>query len=195
MGAVGLRGNTRSNAARPLRRSKRPGVRPAEQGRLCGVCAGAEWLWKQVQALFPHARQVLDSYHCAQSLHRVAKAHEGASVQAVEWVEATMTRLSLGKVGLVLGGLQRLQAQSKEAAKAMANCGDSLHEHRGRTTYRKLRRGGYPLGSGGIESSNKCVCHVRRKRSGAWWYEITSNQMLALRCAKYNGTLAQVFVR
>jgi hypothetical protein len=50
--------------------------------------------------------------------------------------------------------------------------------------YQKLRRGGYPLGSGGIESSNKFICHVRLKRSGAWWYEINSNQMLALRCAK-----------
>ena len=55
--------------------------------------------------------------------------------------------------------------------------------------------GRYPLGSGGIESSNKFICHVRLKRSGAWWYELNSNQMLALRCAKYNGTLAQVFVR
>jgi hypothetical protein len=41
----------------------------------------------------------------------------------------------------------------------------------------------------------KFRCHVRLKRSGAWWYEGNSNQMLALRCAKYNGTLGQVFVR
>jgi hypothetical protein len=34
-----------------------------------------------------------------------------------------------------------------------------------------------------MESSNKFICHVRLKRSGAWWYEINSNQMLALRCA------------
>ena len=61
--------------------------------------------------------------------------------------------------------------------------------------YRQFRRGGYPLGSGGIESSNTFIGHVRLKRSGAWWYEINSNQMLALRCAKYNGTLDQVFVR
>src|SRR4029453_17846615 len=77
--------------------------------------------------------------HCAQYLHRVAKAHYGASVQALEWVEATMTRLYLGKVGLVLGGLQRMQAQSDEAAKAIANCWAYLDEHRGRTHYRKLR--------------------------------------------------------
>jgi Uncharacterised protein family (UPF0236) len=178
-----------------LKQIKQAGLIPEEQVRLCVVCDGAEWIWKHVQALFPQARQVLDYYHCAQYLHRVAKAHYGTSVQALEWVEATMTRLYLGKVGRVLGGLQRMQAQSDEAQKAIANCWDYLYEHRGRTAYQKLRRGGYPLGSGGIESSNKFICHVRLKRSGAWWYEVNSNQMLALRCAKYNGTLEQVFVR
>jgi hypothetical protein len=106
-----------------------------------------------------------------------------------------MSRLSLGKVGLVLGGLKRMQAQSDEAAKAIANCWDYLETHRGRTTSQKLQRGGYPLGSGGIESSNKYICHVRLKRSGAWWYEANSNHMFALRCAKYNGTLDQVCMR
>jgi Uncharacterised protein family (UPF0236) len=178
-----------------LKQIKEAGVIPEEQVRLCVVCDGAEWIWKHVQALFPQARQVLDYYHCAQYLHRMAKAHYGASMQAVEWVEATMTRLYLGKVDLVLRGLKRMQAQSDEAAKAITNCWDYLNEHRGRTTYHKLRRGGYPLGSGGIESSNKFICHVRLKRSGAWWYEVNSNQMLALRCAKYNGTFEQVFAR
>jgi hypothetical protein len=178
-----------------LKEIKKAGVIPEEQVRLCVVCDGAEWIWKHVQALFPQARQGLDYYHCAQYLHRVAKAHYGLSVQALEWVEATMTRLYLGKVGLVLRGLKRMQAQSDEAEKAIANCWDYLDEHRGRTVYQKLRRGGYPLGSGGIESSNKFICHVRLKRSGAWWYEANSNQMLALRCAKYNGTLDQVFER
>jgi hypothetical protein len=178
-----------------LKQLTEAGLLPEDQGRLGVVCDGAEWIWKHVQALFPRARQGRDSYHCAQYLHRVAKAHYGASGQAVEWVEATMTRLSLGKVGVVLGGLQRMQAQSDEAAKAMANGWDYLNEHRGRTHYRQLRRGGYPLGRGGIESSNKCICHGRLKRSGAWWYEAHSNHMFALRCAKYNGTLNQVFVR
>ena len=178
-----------------LKQIKEAGLIPAEQVRLCVICDGAEWIWKHVQALFPRARQVLDYYHCAQYLHRVAKAHYGASAQAVEWVEATMTRLYLGKVSFVLGGLRRMQAQSDETEKAIANCWDYLNEHRGRTTYRQFRRGGYPVGSGGIESSNKFICHVRLKRSGAWWYEVNSNQMLALRCAKYNGTLDKVFIR
>ena len=73
-----------------LQQIKEAGVIPEEQVRLCVICDGAEWIWKHVQALFPHARQVLDDYHCVQYLHRVAKAHYGTSVQAVEWVEATM---------------------------------------------------------------------------------------------------------
>jgi hypothetical protein len=170
-------GQNEEQLGEALKQVTETGVIPEEQGRLCVVCDGAEWIGKHVQALFPHARQVLDYSHCAQDLHRVAKAHYGASMQAVEWVEATMTRRSLGKGGLVLGGLQRMQAQSDEAPKAMANCWAYLDEHRGRTAYRKLRRGGYPLGSGGSESSNKCMCHVRLKRSGAWWDEINSNQM------------------
>jgi Uncharacterised protein family (UPF0236) len=178
-----------------LQQVKDAGVIPEETVRLCVVCDGAEWIWKHVQALFPHARQVLDYYHCAEYLHKVAKAQYGQTVQALEWVEATLTRLYMAKVGTVLGGLRRMQPTSEEARKAIDNCWVYLNEHRGRTAYGQLRRGGYPLGSGGMESANKFICHVRLKRSGAWWYEANSNQMLALRCAKYNGTFDQVFTR
>jgi hypothetical protein len=33
----------------------------------------------------------------------------------------------------------------------------------------------------------------RMKRSGAWWVKETGNEMLAIRCALYNGTYDQVF--
>src|SRR5262252_1815863 len=178
-----------------LQQVKEAGVIPEESVRLCVIGDGAEWIWKHVQALFPQARQVLDYYHCAEYLHKVAKAQYGQTCQAVEWVEATLTRLYLGKAGQVFGGLRRMQPTSDEARKAIDNCWIYLHEHRGRTAYSTFRRGGYPLGSGGMESANKFICHVRLKRSGAWWYEENSNHMLALRCAKYNGTFEQVFAR
>jgi hypothetical protein len=186
---------TEEQLGEALDQVKKAGVIPEDHVRLCVVADGAPWIWKHVKALFPHARQVLDYYHCAQYIHNIAKAQYGASVHGLEWAEATMTRLYMGKVHTVLGGLRRMQPTSDEAAQVIANGWDYLNEHRGRTHYRHVRRGGYPLGSGGIESSNKFICHVRLKRSGAWWYEVNSNQMLALRCAKYNGTLDQVFVR
>jgi hypothetical protein len=178
-----------------LKHIKDAGLIPEDTVRLCVIGDGAQWIWKHVQALFPEACQVLDYYHCSEYLHRVAYAQYGHTLQALEWVEATLTRLYQGQVGAVLGGLRRMQPTSDDALKAIDNCWVHLHTHRGRTHYGKFRRGGYALGSGGIESSNKFICHVRLKRSGAWWYEDSSNQMMALRCAKYNGTFDQVFVR
>jgi hypothetical protein len=186
---------TEAQLGAALQQVKDAGLIPEAQVRLCVVCDGAAWIWKHVQALFPHAQQVLDYYHCAEYLHKVAQAQYGSTVQAVEWVEATLTRLYLGNVSAVLGSLRRMHATSDDAAPALAHCAKYLEAHRGRTLYRKFRQGGYPLGSGGIESANKFICHVRLKRSGAWWYELNSNQMLALRCAKYNGTFDQVFAR
>jgi hypothetical protein len=43
-------------------------------------------------------------------LHKVAKAQYGDPLHALEWVEATLTRLYMGKVGWVLGGLRRMLA-------------------------------------------------------------------------------------
>jgi hypothetical protein len=101
----------------------------------------------------------------------------------------------MGKVRQVLAGLHRRQPTSDEAAKAIAHGWDHLREHRGRPHDCNVSRGEYPLGSGGIASSKTFICHVRLKRSGAWWGEGNSNQRLALRCATYNGNLGQVFVR
>ena len=64
---------------------------------------------------------------------KVAQAQYGTSPQALAWAERTMTRLSLGKMGHVLGSLGRMPATSDEAAKAMANYRASLTKHRGRT--------------------------------------------------------------
>jgi hypothetical protein len=178
-----------------LEQLKTAGLIPQDTVRLCVVCDGADWIWKHVEALFPDACQVLDYYHCSEYLHKVAHEQYANPVQAREWVEATLTRLYLGQVGWVLGGLRRMQPTSENARKAIDNCWVYLSDHRKRTSYRQFRRGGYPLGSGGIEASNKFICHVRLKRSGAWWYEANSNQMLALRCAKYNGTFSRVFQR
>jgi hypothetical protein len=77
----------------------------------------------------------------------VAKAQYDHPLQALEWVEATLTRLYMGKVGWVLGGLRRMQPTSEDALKAIDNCWVYLNEHRGRTHYRKFRHGGYPLGT------------------------------------------------
>src|SRR2546427_13308328 len=92
-------------------------------------------------------------------------------------------------------GLQRTRPASVQATAAVDELIGYLENNQARINYRSQRRAGYPLGSGGIESANKFICQVRLKRSGAWWYVANSNHMLALRCAKYNGTFGRVFER
>jgi Uncharacterised protein family (UPF0236) len=169
---------------------------PGEQVRLCVVADGAPWIWPRVKGLFPTAREILDYYHCSEHVHAVAAAQYGEQPEkALEWVEATMARLFAGEVEGVIRGLKRMRPATVKALAEIDTLGTYLHTHRHRLHYGVQRRGGYPLSSGGIESANKFICHVRLKRSGAWWYVANGNHMLALRCAKYNGTFDRVCER
>ena len=81
---------------------------------------------------------------------------------------------------------RRVQEEIRKLLGFLRNRAERLHD-------RGARKGGYPIGSGGIEAANKSISHVRLKRSGAWWYLKQANHMLALRCAIYNGTFERVF--
>jgi hypothetical protein len=179
-----------------LKQVKEAGLIPEDQLRLWVVADGAQWIWQGVKQLFPTAEAILDYYPCAEHVHHVAAVHyEQQPEQALEWVEGTMARLFAGEVASVIGGLQRMRPAAAQAAAVIDELIVYLQNNQRRINYRSQRRGGYPLGSGGIESANKFICHIRLKRSGAWWYVANSNHMLALRCAKYNGTFEQVFER
>lgn len=187
---------TDDEAAEALRHVKAAGLIPEDEVRLCVIADGARWIWKQAQALFPSAVEILDDYHCSERLHKVATLQYGAQPERQhEWCEAALARLFYGEVHGVIWGLQRMKPADAQTAKEIDTLIHYLQRHQHRLDYRFARKGGYPMGSGGIESANKFICHVRLKRSGAWWYVTTANQMLALRCAKYNGTFGRVFAR
>src|SRR5688572_7881825 len=116
-----------------------------DEVRLCVVGDGAPWIWNQIQDRFPQARQVLDYSHCSARIHRVATAIYGEGLKGQEWAEATLRRLDHGEVGQVIGGLKRMGRRSAQADHEIIKLIDYVHEHRYRTTYERLRRGGYPL--------------------------------------------------
>jgi len=179
-----------------LRQVKEAGLIPEEQVRLCVLGDGAKWIWNQAKKLFPKAVQVLDYYHLSERLHKVALAQfYDDPLKEREWVEATKARLFYGYLEWALLGLEGMKPRDAAAAEEIRKLWSYLKENQGRVKYRALRRKGYPIGSGGIESANKFISHVRLKRSGAWWYVEQANEMLALRCAKYNGTFRKVFHR
>lgn len=173
---------------------KQAGLIPEDRVRLCVIADGAKWIWKHVKELFPSVVEILDYYHCSEHLHKVAALQYWDNPEReAEWVEATVARLFCGDVDGVIDGLAGMEPRDPEASEEIRKLVGYLTNNRDRVNYGFARKGGYPIGSGGIESANKLISHVRLKRSGAWWYVEKANQMLALRCAKYNGTYDRVF--
>lgn len=167
---------------------------PRDRVRIALVADGADWIWDVLVAHFPQGEEILDYYHCAEHVYDCARAQYGeGTLEAREWAEAALTRLCLNHLGATLGGLLRMIPRSPEADSAIRALSIYLAGQTDRVGYDELRRRGLPRGSGGIESANKLICHVRLKRSGAWWLEANGNAMLRIRCALYNGTFKQIF--
>lgn len=156
---------------------------------------GAKWIWPHMKAAFPSGKEILDYYHCSEHAHKVAQLQYQDQNQQALWIESTMARLNFGEVESVIWGLQRMKPASADAEEEIRKLIGYLKNNSHRINYRSFKRGQYPRGSGGIESANKFICHVRMKRSGAWWYQINGNKMLRLRCAFYNETFDEVFAR
>ena len=169
---------------------------PVEKVRVALLGDGAKWVWNHLKAAFPNGKEILDYYHCTEHVHKVAKAQYGEDeYEQVFWIESVMARLNFGEVESVIWGLNRMKPSSKEAEEEIRKLIEYLKKNAHRIDYAAFKRGQYPRGSGGIESANKFICHVRMKRSGAWWYVINGNQMLKLRCSFYNETFDEVFAR
>jgi len=146
------------------------GLIPEDQGRWCVIGDGAKWIWTQVKALFPTAVQILDYDHCREHVHKVGGLQFGEeAAKAQAWVESMMARLFWGDGDWASEGLEALQPRDHQAAEEIRKRIGFLRNSAGRVHDRAARKGGYPIGSGGIESANTCISHMRLKRSGAWW--------------------------
>ena len=168
---------------------------PVEKVRICLIGDGASWLWDAMTQAFPSGRQILDYYHVSEYMHKVAELqYPSDSTKALQWVESTMNRLCLKNgVKHVIAGLKRMKPASEEAKEQIRKTINYLEKNKQRIHYHGDRVGGYPIGSGGVESANKFICQSRLKKSGAWWLKTNGNKMLALRCALVNETFDEIF--
>ena len=179
--------------AEDLLRSKDAGFIPEDLERICVFGVGAPWIWNRIREIYPEAKMVLDYYHCSEYLYDLAHAQYGKDSQkGQERVETALTRLLSNQNDGVLAGIKRMKPSSDAAREQIKKTLRYLSKRKDKVDYGSFRRGGYHIGSGGIESSNKFISNVRLKRSGAWWYRTNANNILKLRCAKYNGTFDQV---
>ena len=179
--------------AQDLMRIKEAGLIPEEKIRLGIIGDGAPWIWNRCKEIFPLAKEILDYYHCSEYVHGVANAHYGKETrEARQWCEATLTRIYYDCHEDVLSSLGKMKAQNQEVQDKIDTFYNYLAKHGKKMNYDSAKRGGYHIGSGAIESANKFISHTRLKRSGAWWYIKYANNILKIRCAKYNGTYDKI---
>ena len=182
--------------AEALLEIKKAGLIPEDKVRLCIIGDGADWIWNRGLEIFPTAKTILDYYHCSEYLHEAANAQYGkGSTNARQLVEVGLTRLFNDDFDNMIAELRSIKPASKAAKEKIESTIAYLIKHELDVNYGKARRGGYHIGSGAIESANKFIGHVRLKRSGAYWYPSYANNILKLRCAKYNGTYDRVIKR
>jgi hypothetical protein len=129
------------------------------------VCDGAAWIWNLITTHYPQAVQIVDWYHAADRLHRVAHAAFNQTAPRERWLDCATTNLWEGRVADVIQACADLGAQCAEAQDAMTY----FTNNRARMRYDQYRAAGYLIGSGTVESSCKQIVTQRLKCSGAQW--------------------------
>jgi hypothetical protein len=129
------------------------------------VCDGAVWIWKLVTQYFPNAVQIVDWFHAADRLQRVAQSAFPHLPDRKAWLETATADLWAGHVQAVIHACAALAPQCAEAQQAVTY----FTNNEPRLQYAQFRAAGYMIGSGTIESACKQIVTQRLKLPGAQW--------------------------
>ena len=125
---------------------------------------GAKWIWDMVALYYPQATQILDWYHAAQYLYKVAEtAFEADSADYHNWIGKTKALLWEGRIDLLIAECEIFAAQPATAEAAQAAM-TFYSNNQVRMDYARYREEGYFIGSGTIESAAKRLGELRLKR-------------------------------
>ena len=146
------------------------------------VCDGATWIWKLVERYYPNAVQIVDWYHAADRLERVAQVACAVDETRETWREEITEALWQGRVGEVIQACAAFQhcEEAQDAATYFSN-------NEARRQYARFRAAGYMLGSGTVESGCKQIISQRLKCSGAQWSLAGAVQTAKARAAWLSG--------
>lgn len=128
------------------------------------VCDGALWIWHQVERYYPHAVQIVDWYHAADRLERVAQAAFPTEAAQVAWLDQVTEDLWQGQIEAVIRACQSLKR-----CQAAQDAVTYFTNNEARMRYDRFRAAGYLIGSGTVESGCKQIITQRLKCSGAQW--------------------------
>jgi hypothetical protein len=129
------------------------------------ICDGAVWIWNLIAQYFPNAIQIVDWYHAADRLKRIAEEAFPNLEERQGWLKQVTEDLWQGRGELVIEACRPLAKKSKWAKQSLTYYRNNLERMR----YDQFRTAGLLLGSGIIESGCKQIVTQRLKLPGAQW--------------------------
>lgn len=140
---------------------------------------GAEWIWHLTLDYFPDSLQIVDWYHACQHLAQAAAAlFPDDPERRQRWYSERLHDLFHGAAACIAHELEH------------ASLPDHAHYfriHQRRMQYQQFREGGYPIGSGTVESGVKQF-KARLTGAGMRWSRPAARQMLLIRAAVLDGS-------
>jgi len=148
--------------------------------RLGSANDGAVWISRITTANYPKIVYSIDWAHAHGRLSNVAKASfgEGTS-QAQQWTHKQVDLLWHGRVEDVVTALQILNWDQITCLEDIRNSPSYFETRKHHMDYARLRREGYPIGSGTVEGGINTVVHHRMKRQGRGWKRQHAQALLA----------------
>ena len=129
------------------------------------ICDGAVWIWNLIIHYFPNAIQIVDWYHAADRLKRIAEEAFCNLGERQAWLEQATEDLWQGRVETVISACQLLAKKSNLAKQSLLYYDNNIERMR----YAQFRAAGYLIGSGVIESGCKQIVTQRLKLPSAQW--------------------------
>lgn len=130
------------------------------------ICDGAIWIWNLIAQYFPNAIQIVDWYHAADRLKRIAEEAFPILEERQTWLNQVTEDLWQGRVELVIEACRLLAKKSKWAQQSLTYYSNNIERMR----YNQFRASNLLIGSGMIESGCKQIVTQRLKLPGAQWH-------------------------
>jgi len=160
---------------------------PARHHTWVIVTDGERALQRRVAASFEGVTLVLDLLHVTEKLWRAAHAlHPEGSPEATAFVRQRAERILGGGVSQVVKGLRQIVTKrhlTANKAKALRGAADYFYANRDRMRYDIYLANGWPIASGAVEGTCKCLVRDRFERSGMRWCTTGAEPMLKMRAA------------
>lgn len=178
---------------------KRYGLHRAKE--VAVAADGSENIWREIGRMVElvgldssKVTFFVDLYHALEHLHDAAKLSTRFKTdkQRQQWVTKRAHWLKRGQIVRVIVDLRDLPTADEDAADRLhAEC-EYFRTRIDKMHYGELKRSGWPLGTGAVESAIRRIVNLRMKNPGTFWKPENAERLLYLRCRQKAGRWSEV---